>query len=295
MKYWQTYIFLLSALLSSGHARATSDTLLLQRMADSLLAGGQYYAAGIYYQKLGYFAQGAELKNQARFATAGCYKLSGNFREGIEQLNGIPLEEASAALITEVKYQCALLCYLDSDPARAESYLQQLAYLVKDSSYIHKTLLLHVLVLNELYRWPEAKQKLSALNNSFDLTTQAANRILIDSLYNEGLIPRLKNSEKAGRMSTFFPGLGQFYTKNYGEGAFSFLSITACAGAAVVGIIYQYYFTSIFVGNLVIGKLYLGGIKRAEFLADRYNYRKAKDYNSFLKTRIRQHFTPITK
>jgi allophanate hydrolase subunit 1 len=163
--------------------------------------------------------------------------------------------------------------------------------LVKDSSYIASSTLLNVVVLNEQYKWQQAKEKL----NAFAKTDSSSNtklfehkKQIIDSIYSGKFIPKLKSVEKASKMSTFFPGLGQCYAKNYGEGISSFLAITVTAGAMVAGIIYQYYFTSIFVGNLLIGKFYLGGIKRAEFLTEKYNYKKSKKYNTFLKDQIKQ-------
>lgn len=290
MKYWRIYTSLLCVLLSSSFVRAGSDTLQLQRVADSLANGRQYYAAGIWYQKLAYFAQGSTLRNRAHLAAAACYKLNGNFREGIAHLNNVRLENAPDSLIREVKFQCAIMAYLDSDNTLADSYLEQLGYLVKDSAQIRKTLLLHALVLNELYRWPEAKHKLLLLCHGSEPERMALNRHLLDSLYNDKAWPRLKSADRAALLSTFVPGLGQCYANSYGEGVFSFLAITACAGGAVIGILHQYYFTSIVLGNLLIAKFYQGGVKRAEFLAERYNYKKAKDYNSRLRDQLRLHF-----
>lgn len=288
MRYWRTYTWLWCALLSSTLLRAGGDTLQLQRVADSLVRGGQYYAAGIWYQKLAYFAQGSALRNRAHLHAAACYKLNSNFKEGIEHLNNIRLEEAPDSLIREVKFQCALMAYLNSDNSLADSYLEQLGYLVKDSVEIRKTLMLHALVLNEQYRWPEAKIKLLALCRNFEPGRKEAAHHLLDSLYDNKTWPKLKNAEKAALFSTFLPGLGQCYAKSYDEGVFSFLAITACAGGAVVGILHQYYFTSIVLGNLLIAKFYQGGVKRAEFLTERYNYRKAKDYNTRLRNGLQQ-------
>jgi hypothetical protein len=288
MKHLQAYTVLLLAFLGKP-AGATSDTLLLKRLSDSLLLHGKYYEASVYYQKLDFFLQGEALKTEARLSAAHCCKLMGNYKEGIQHLNTIALDEKPDSVVYKVKYQCALMSYLDNELLRAESFLQQLEYLVKDSAYILRSGLLYVLVLNEQYRWPEAREKLLRLNSALvsDPYIVHRNRSLIDSMYGEKLVPKLKNSHKAARMSMFLPGLGQCYAKSYAEGITSFLSISVCAGAMVTGIVYQYYFTSIFVGNLLISKFYQGGIKRAEFLTDKYNYKKSKEYNSFLKLQIR--------
>jgi hypothetical protein len=244
-----------------------------------------------HHQKLDFFLQGELLKNEAKLLTAASYKLAKNYTAGINHLNTINLDGAADSLIYKVKYQCALMSYLNNDLVQAESFLQQLNYLVKDSSYISRSVLLNVIVLNEQYRWQQAKDKLYSQNKTDSLNSSETfihKKKIIDSIYNIKLIPKLKSVEKASKMSTFFPGLGQCYAKNYGEGISSFLAISVTAGAMVVGIIYQYYFTSIFAGNLLIGKFYLGGIKRAEFLTEKYNYKKTKKYNAFLKDQIKQ-------
>ncbi len=291
MKYWRAYTFLLFALLSKHLAYATSDTLQLKHVADSLFNGNNYYKAAIYYQKLDFFLQSETLKNEAKLQAANCYKLDKNYSNGISYLNTINLDGAPDSLIYKVKYQSALMSYLNNDLVQAESFLEQLNYLVKDPVYLNNAVLLHVFVLNEQYKWTRAKEKLLKLNETSYSSNEvvfALNKKLIDSIYDHKLIPKLKDPDKASKLSTFFPGAGQCYAGNYREGISSFLAITVSAGAMVVGIVYQYYFTSIFVGNLLIGKFYLGGVKRAEFLAEKYNYTRSKKYNLFLKSRIKQ-------
>lgn len=293
MRYWRVYTCLLFVFLSKLSAYSTNDTLQLKQVADSLFSNKLYYEASIYYQKLDFFLLGENSKNEAKLLAANCYKLHKNYTSGIDHLNAINLNEASDSLIFNTKYQCALMSYLSNDLTRAESFLEQLNYLVRDSSYVINSLLLHAFVLNEQYKWPQAKEKLYKLNGSLflnDPTTFNHNKAILDSIYDVKLVPKLKSVDKASRMSTFFPGSGQCYAKSYGEGITSFLAITVSAGAMVVGIVYQYYFTSIFLGNVLISKFYLGGIKRAEFLTEKYNYNKSKKYNDLLKLQVKQQF-----
>ncbi len=293
MRSLQAYTFLLFVFLSKLNAYSTGDTLQLKHIADSLFLNKKYYQAAIFYQKLDFFLQSEDSKNRAKLLAANCYKQDRDYLNGISQLSGISTDGASDSLIFEIKYQSAIMSYLNNDLTQAESFLEQLNYLVKDSSYIINSLMLHAFVLNEQYKWSQAKEKLSWLNQSINSTSSEAftfNKRIIDSVYSSKNIPRLKNVEKAGRISTFFPGFGQCYAGYYAEGISSFFAITVIAGAMVAGIIYQYYFTSIFVGNLLIGKFYLGGIKRAEFLAEKYNYLHSKKYNQALKEQVKQHF-----
>ncbi len=284
---------LLFVFLNEPKAQSTNDTLKLKQLADSFFVSGSFYKAAIYYQKLEFFLQTETQKNKARLMVANAYKHQGNYTEGLNSLNTINLSDAPDSLIYNVKYQSALMSYLSNDLPAADAYLQQLSYLVKDSSFVFNSLLLHALVLNEQYKWSEAAVKLKMLNEhlfQFNGAIYQFNQHCIDSLYSNKLQPKLKSPDKASRLSTFLPGAGQFYTKNYREGIFSFLSLAITTGAMVTGIVFQYYFTSIFVGNLLIGKFYLGGVKRSEFLAEKYNYKKAKIYNDNLKVFIRTAF-----
>jgi len=286
-------MFLLFVFLNKFSAYSINDTLQLKHIADSLFYSKNYYHAAIYYQKLEFFLQSESLKNEARLLAANSYKLNKNYNVAISHLNSIILNEASDSLIFKVKYQSALMSYLNGNLTVADSYLTQLNYLIKDSSFILSSLLLHAFVLNEQYKWAKAKEKLELLNKHLFISdTLKYNQIkqLLDSSYDIKNIPKLKNVDKAVKMSTFFPGLGQCYVKNYAEGITSFLALTVIAGGMVVGIFYQYYFTAIFTGNLLIAKFYLGGIKRAEFLAEMYNYKLSKGYNLTLKSKIKQHF-----
>jgi hypothetical protein len=289
MKFWQAYIFLFLGFISKFFAYSTNDTLHIKYVADSLFEKKNYYQAAIYYQKLDFFLSNEKAKNSAKLLVANCYKLSKDYISGINQLSSISLESASDSLIYNVKYQCALMSYLNNDLIQAEAFLQQLNYLVKDSGYVTKSLLLYALVLNEQYKWTPAKENLIRLNAVYfckDSLRLLKNEKIIDSLYSIKTTPKLKYVKKAIKLSSLLPGLGQCYTKNYLEGLGSFLAAVTSVGIMVTGIVYQYYFTGIVTGNLLLGKFYLGGIKRTEFLANRYNYRISKTFNNKLKEQL---------
>lgn len=289
MKFWQAYTFLFLGFISNFFAYSTIDTLQIKHVADSLFNNKNYYQAAIYYQKLDYFLIGEKAKHNAKLLAANCYKLNKEYNSSISQLSSINLESASDSLIYNVKYQCALMSYLNNDLVQAEAFLQHLNYLVKDSNLITKSLLLHAVILNEQYRWLQAKEtlyKLNAKTFSNDSLKRTKNERIVDSLYSIKTIPKLKNAKKAVKLSSFIPGLGQCYTKNYLEGMGSFFATSASICIMGVGIFYQFYFTGIVAGNLLLGKFYWGGIKRTEFLANRYNYSISKIFNNKLKEQL---------
>lgn len=286
MKSLLRYIFLCIACLQSSRALAGGDSLSTARLADSLFATGNYYVAAIQFQKAAFLTLGPASKLNFTLKASNCYKQLAKYQEGIDLLSVYPAESLNNDQVYNLKYQSALLAYLNRDFTLAESFLIQLAYQVNDSALIYRAALLHVLVLNEQFRWKEAQLKLQAMNrflNAGNSLVYNNRKQQIDSLYNLRQVPRIKNPEKAARLSTFLPGAGQIYAGYPGEGIFSLAAIGVLASGMAVGVVYQYYFSSVFMGNILIGKFYQGGIKRAEFLTEKRNYLKSRSYNYRLK------------
>lgn len=274
---------------------SNNDTLRLKQFADSLFSAGDYFEASVYYQKLDFFLTSEHGKIQAKLSAAYANKILKQYDNVISILNTISLNDVHDSLIYQVKYQCALINYLKNDFLQVEVYLNQLNYLVSDSNYTSKSLMLQALNLNEQYKWEEAKGKLLILNYRLHKNDSVLyNRVRkeIDGMYAINLLPKLKSASKAMKMSSIIPGLGQCYSKNYGEGIASFISVTSSVGIMAAGIVFQFYFTGIATGNMLLGKFYLGGIKRSEFLVEKYNYTTAKSFNQGLKLRIKPLFIP---
>lgn len=274
---------------------SNNDTLRLKQFADSLFSVGDYFEASVYYQKLDFFLTSEHGKIQAKLSAAHANKILKQYDNAISILNTISLNDIHDSLIYQVKYQCALINYLKNDFLQVEVYLNQLNYLVSDSNYTSKSLMLQALNLNEQYKWEEAKGKLLILNYRLHKNDSVLyNRVRkeIDGMYSINLLPKLKSASKAIKMSSIIPGLGQCYSKNYGEGIASFISVTSSVGIMAAGIVFQFYFTGIATGNMLLGKFYLGGIKRSEFLVEKYNYTTAKSFNQGLKLRIKSLFIP---
>lgn len=294
MKFLRVFTCLLFVFLSRL-TYANNDTLKLKQFADSLFIVGNYFEASVYYQKLDFFLIGENEKNKAKLSAANANKILKQYDNAINILNTISLNDVHDSLIFGVKYQCALLNYLKNDFLQVEVYLNQLNYLVADSNYTSKSWILHALNLNEQYKWDEAKEKLLILNSRLyknDSLVYTRIKKELDGMYAANQLPKLKSANRAIKMSSLIPGLGQCYTKNYGEGIASFFSVASSVGIMAAGIVFQFYFTGIATGNMLLGKFYLGGIKRSEFLAEKYNYTIAKSFNQGLKLKIKQQFIP---
>lgn len=286
MRYYLICIFLLLGFWSNKcNVFAQVDSVIFHKI-DSLKNNDDFYSVAILYEKLSYLCENEDQKNFFKILSADYYKKSERFESAIQILNTIDLSEESDSIVFKTKFQLSLLNYLKNDFPSAQYHLDEMYSLVKDSTYHYLSYLLYILILNEQYQWEKAKQYCLKLNefiysNNEDIKYK--NYKIIDSIYNPKKFPKLKNPDKAIFLSTFLPCLGQFYTKNYSEGIISFLMISSISVISVVGIINQYYYTSIIGGSALLNKFYKGGIIRSEFLAKKYNYTHSKKYNEQLK------------
>jgi hypothetical protein len=267
-------------------AGGPADPRGVARAADSLSARREWYTASVLFRQAAFLSD--EPISAAMYLLKGAENLAAleNYHEATEMLSQISVAGFPDTLLLKVKYRCALYAYMDAEFAAAEAYLVQGAYLLSDSTLAAETWLLRCLVLNEQYRWSESAQFAHRLNEATakddSVLKQRGN--LITEIYNNR--PHLKSSKKARNMSTFLPGLGQTYAGYPGEGLVSFVSIAAVSAAALVGIINQYYVTSIVLGNYIFGKFYIGGLNRTEFLVDKRNYIRSSPYNRALKEKL---------
>jgi hypothetical protein len=269
-------------------AASTPDSLLIEKTADSLSLAGDHHHAALYYQKASWFISDKLQKTHLLIKASVEFNKLKNYKAAADILSAVDVANLPDSIVFNVKYKAAVASFLDRDFARAGSNLMQINYLVTDSALIYETYLLNALVLNEQFNWEAAQLKLLQLNHYLnpDAYLRRTNDSVITGMYARQNIPKIKSVNKAVKMSTFLPGLGQSYAGAPAEGLFSFMAIAACTGAMVYGIINQYYFTSIVLGNILIGKFYQGGLKRTEFLVEKKNYQRTNKFNFETRSRL---------
>lgn len=253
---------------------------------DSCIRQKDWLGVALLYEKVSYITDSDSISVTAKIISADFYKKSHQYSEAIYLLKSINVANQNDSVKYTIKYQSALNYYLMNELDFAKSEILNLYYLVKDTTLHYKAYPLSALIFNELYEWPEAK-KLLLKYNSFLFRNNLHNldtyQDSINILYNPQSLPQLKKTKKAILLSTFIPGLGQVYSKNYLEGTLSFISCSSIILLTLTGIYYQYYFTSIISGSSLWAKFYTGNISRAEFLSNQYNYLISKEYNRKLK------------
>jgi len=243
------------------------------------MLGRAYKTAALEYEYLCFTAPDNDARTRALVGKAECLKRMGLYADAEACMKRLLPDGLPDSLSYTVYYQTALCAYLASDFEYAQSQLLQLRAFVKDSALVRSALPLHALILNELQRWIEAEGVLL-------LYVKESTRDSVRELYNHHRIPRLKNSNKAVRLSTFLPGFGQAYLGYWGEGAVN----ASLQLGSLVFIGYNLwsaqYFTALTVGTGMLQKFYVGGIHRTEFLTKEKNYQLSRAFNDAAKMKI---------
>lgn len=278
MRYWLICTWLFLIYLTNGKAQ---DSLI-----TTYLKNKDWLSVALLYEKMALVSDSENLKITYKLLSAQYYKYSNEYNQAIELLKTIDLSHLNDSLKYTILYQMVLNDYLADDLKSAESECVKLYYSVHDTSLHYNIIPLHVLILNKQYKWKDAKNFLLKYNNFYfrnDSIKRMYYKNIIDSLYNSAILPKLKSVNKSIILSTFIPGAGQIYTRNYSEGIIAFVSNASIVAVSLLGIYYQYYFTSIIAGSSLLAKFYTGNLNRAEFLAHQYNLSKSKHFNTALK------------
>lgn len=259
---------------------STSGELWFSK-GDSLFNARQYQLAGIAYDYVAYQSTSNSLRTQALLRKADCYLARQDFAGAEQCLSRLMYYELSDSLQYEARYKSALAAYLNASFEAAESQILQARAFIADSMLVMQAMPLYALILNESGRWTEARQVLIDYVQARNIRTEEKQQLLaeIENLYTPKNIPRLKNMEKANRLSTFLPGTGQIYAGYWGEGILNVSLQAVGLGITVLGIWNKYYFTGAFLGFSFFQKFYMGGINRTAFLVNKRNYQLKQQFN----------------
>lgn len=252
--------------------------------ADSIFSKGIFSEAAIAYERIVFRSDNDTVKAMALLRKAECYKKLNEFQKAERTLNRVGYFNLPDSLSYRLLYQSALYSYLNADFSDAESSLLQIHHFIKDSLLIQNSLLLYALILNEQKRWHEAEEKMKQWI-LFSDERQKSSASLI-KMYDSENFPHLKNPKLAKRLSMLLPGLGQLYSKAPLESLLSLALISTGGYFVVQSFISGYYITTFTYGTGILQAFYIGGFKRAEYLAERSNYRIIRGYNERLKKEI---------
>ncbi len=274
MKYFYTCIFLCATFFIS----VAQPVGPLFRKADSLFGKGEYFPASVEYARISFNHPDGSDYSMALLKRARCLKYLGRYNEAVNVLHRINPSGLSDSMHYLVMYETAVNAFLDKDYQEAEAQFKQMDFFIHDSTLTQPALYFRVLTMNELRKWEEAELYFTQLTRLENINQQDTTVCAILDLYHEQ-VPKMKDAEKAGLMSSFIPGLGQMYAGYPGEAMLSFgLNAICLAGGAYL--IYQkYYLTGWLAGLGLLGRFYQGGSRRAMDLAEKRNLRVSDEFN----------------
>jgi hypothetical protein len=269
----------------AGYSAIEADIQVLFKRADSLFYAKQYQLAGIGYDQIAFLSGENIIKTKALLKKADCYLVRKEFAKAEVVLSRIFYADLDDSLIYLARYKTALASYLNSDFSEAESQVIQAKSFINDSSLVYQIYPLYVLILNESRKYKEAKEILIDYAR-YHVKDTVERKIVIDEIenqYKNERIPRLKDPEKAKKLSMFLPGIGQLYAGYFWEGALNVSLQLAGLGFTALCVWQKYYFTGAFVGFSIFQKFYGGGMNRAQFLAEKRNYVTTRKFNDGVK------------
>ena len=176
-----------------------------------------------------------------------------------------------------------ILCYiLFGAFVEAQSAIDEMYLSLPDTALTTSTLVLQILVYNELQQWDNARQTALFYANTFPSPQREDMQTMIEQMYAKENLPKLK-SEKVSRVLAFVPGLAHIYAGYWMEGTVSFLLNSAVLAFGVYQAYHGYYITGYLLGAGILSATYFGGFNRAEQLRQKRNEESIRLFNNHAK------------
>jgi tetratricopeptide (TPR) repeat protein len=268
-------------------AQAIDD---LFRLADSLYAAHEMPQARLTYERIVFASQISGLpidsvqkfKNEALLKKTYTYKAEALYKEALQTIERTDANNLPDSLNFVLRYETSLCAYLAGNYNEAYNYILQLKYFIKDTMLTSQVDFLEILTLNELQRWEEAKKLTAAYIRKNNLQANA------DELYTFVQHPKIRKPEKAILLSTFLPGVGQWYAGYPFRGMVSATLQLACFTFGAYSIWQRYYLSGFFTGFVLLQAFYSGGIRHTGYLVEKKNKERIESYNGRVREFIIQ-------
>ena len=265
-----TCIFLCALFITS---RAQSN------VADSLAAQGHTDRALLEYERIIFESTDATIHNAALYKKALLYKNQGRHAEALKTLERANLFFTQDSLTAQIREQIALTAYLSGNYAATHAQLLQIKHFFPTS--YEKMHFLHVLALNNMAEWPQAK---NVYQSYYDQHPGMA--LSPDEAYGFIENNKFKDPEKAEKISYFLPGVGQMYAGYFWKGLISSGIQAALIGYGAYGLYQGYFFTGALAGVGLFYAFYTGGARHAGYLAHKRNEQLREEYTAPIQKAI---------
>ena len=257
------------------------------QLADSLFHAAQYEAAALEYEKCVFFNRNDSIKEYAVSQRAYSFKNAGKYFDAYQNFLRLDTDNYTDSLKCVVNYQLGLMLYLSNYFVDADTYLQRNFNLPVSTSEYKKSILLDVLVLNELTKYSEARNKLMVYASNYAPTALKDTIIfIVDTYYTKEQLPHLKSLSKARELSKILPGAGLFYIGKSGRALGNITFLLGSAAYTGINIYCGNYITSATAGVHLMRLFYTGGINQLNVLVPLINYNRSRIFNDKIKSKL---------
>ncbi|MBQ9312038.1 MAG: hypothetical protein IJ213_03230 [Bacteroidales bacterium] len=247
-------------------------------LADKYFEDKDYSNAVLEYERVYFYAQNSETQKLALQKKALSYKKRGKYLLSAQTLERIPLYAMNLEEKDSVFYEKLLCFYLADDFISAENLLKNKSLDLEENSS-NKTLLMEILVYNQLGNYSKAKDKLSEYYKHTSYLSDE-DKSLLDNLYQN---PPKQKKESTAKLLSFIPGLGHIYSGYWFEGFSAFVVNGGILAFGIYEVWKGDYITVWVAGAGLLSAAYTGQQKRAVYLSKKYNYLKNKSFNNEIK------------
>ena len=186
----------------------------LLSMADSLFIYENYDEAITEYKRYNFFHPDSKNLDYIYQKIGLCYQRIGNFDKSMDAFYTSIILSDNDSLKNESRISIAVSNIAKANYHFALSELQNVVNNTNNPKIIRKANFLKTVTYIYLNNWVAASNSFQVFNN--DPSFNSNNYIMfIDSILNQGKELKLKSPQKAEILSTFMPGLGQFYNGFY--------------------------------------------------------------------------------
>ncbi|MTI37953.1 hypothetical protein [Fulvivirga lutimaris] len=238
-----------------------------------------YQYASLEYERVVFEERDPNIINEALLKKGLCHKALRNFSQAYSTLDRANLFIAQDSLNYQIRYEKALTAYLSQQYNLVVSQALQINHFYKNDGY-DEIMFLHILALNELRKWEEAKilfdEYLSMNHKNNDN----------QDLYSFVNKTKLKDPEKAVKISYLMSGIGMIYAGYLGRGIVSSLISASLFTYGIYGISSGYYYTGAFLGIGTFWMLNTASFEVVRQLAIEKNQKLTNKYNSPIRQTI---------
>ena len=275
MKWTIKYCLICISLFGIFSTKSYSNDAIFQ-YPDSLLGAGNLTEARIEYEKIIFLDKSRDVQTYALFQKANCYKHEHDFANASVTLNRIYTYNLPDSSFFAIKYEKALMHYLNNNAGMALVELQALQTKPLESEQLARIQFLMSLCHLNLKDWENSKQAAKVFIQTLiqNEAIQANYNLKLESLFAKKNIPKQLSAKKAQNLSRFFPGTGQFYAGKIGEGLVSFTLHASLLYFGINQFSNRFYFTGYTAGFGLLQRIHTGNLQRVQDLVGEVNKEK---------------------